>query len=271
MKLVKYIQSLVLLLLVGMTAQAQDINELSVKDVNGMRNKIVSVPVYLTNTLELSAVQFDITMPSGSQVYIDSTQVADNRRVDHVISGYNKGSYRYRFMFYSPTNQALLGNTGKLCNIVFKVSNSLDDTKTYDIKLSNIVMSDTKGNPVETSSVDGHLTLQSYPDFEVSNFQVTKANMVPGGRMTLDGEEHRRDCLHRRLEGELLPDQRRRHAGGNWFKQFRQFGHRSWCQHPAQHRSDAALGAWYRWQRESQSRHQGKQRFRRTLRTGMEQ
>lgn len=185
MKLVKYIQSLVLLLLVGMTAQAQDINELSVKDVNGMRNKIVSVPVYLTNTLELSAVQFDITMPSGSQVYIDSTQVADNRRVDHVISGYNKGSYRYRFMFYSPTNQALLGNTGKLCNIVFKVSNSLDDTKTYDIKLSNIVMSDTKGNPVETSSVDGHLTLQSYPDFEVSNFQVTKANMVPGGRMTL--------------------------------------------------------------------------------------
>ena len=185
MKAIKYIQSLLLLLLVSMTAQAQDINELSVKDVNGMRGKIVSVPIYLTNTLEVTAVQFDITMPSGSQVYLDSTQVADNRRVDHIISGQSKGSYRYRFMFYSPTNQALLGNTGRLCNIVFKVSTYLDDTQTYDFKLSNIVMSDLNGNPIEATSQDGHLTLQSYPDFEVSNLKVTQANMVPGGTMQL--------------------------------------------------------------------------------------
>ncbi|MBR0045296.1 MAG: hypothetical protein IJP75_00180 [Bacteroidaceae bacterium] len=185
MKAIKYIQSLLILLLVSLTAQAQDFNEISVKDVNGMRGKIVSVPVYLTNTQEVTAVQFDITMPSGSQVYLDSTQVADNRRVDHVISGYNKGSYRYRFMFYSPTNQALLGNTGRLCNIVFKVSTYLDDTQTYDFKLSNIVMSDLQGNPIEVTSQDGHLTLQSYPDFEVSNLTVTKSNMVPGGTMTL--------------------------------------------------------------------------------------
>ncbi|MBR6036724.1 MAG: DUF5006 domain-containing protein [Bacteroidaceae bacterium] len=182
---IKYIQSMMLLLLLSLTAQAQDINELSVKNVNGMRSKIVSVPIYLTNTQEVTAVQFDITMPQGSQVYLDSTKVAENRRVDHIISGKSKGSNRYRFMFYSPTNQALLGNTGRLCNIVFKVYQGLDDNETYNFKLSNIVMSDLQGNPIEATSVDGHLTLQSYPDFEVSNFKVTNADMVPGGSMTL--------------------------------------------------------------------------------------
>lgn len=185
MKAIKYIQSLLVLLLVSLTAQAQDFNELSVKDVNGMRGKVVSVPIYLANTQVVTAVQFDITMPSGSQVYLDSTQVADNRRVDHIISGLSRGNNRYRFMFYSPTNQALLGNTGRLCNIVFKVSTYLEDTETYDFKLSNIVMSDLQGNPIEVTSQDGHLTLQSYPDFEVSNLTVTKSNMVPGGTMTL--------------------------------------------------------------------------------------
>ena len=185
MKTIKYIQSLLLVLFFSITAQAQDINELSVKNVNGMRGKIVSVPIYLTNTLELTAVQFDITMPSGSQVYLDSTQVADNRRVDHIISGQNKGSYKYRFMLYSPTNKALRGNTGKLCNIVFKISTNLDDNKIYDFKLSNVVMSDLNGNAVTPTLQDGQLTLQSYPDFEVSNLNVTKSNMVPGGTMTL--------------------------------------------------------------------------------------
>ena len=183
--IVKYILSLLSLLLVSLATQAQDINELSVRDVNGMRNKTVSVPVYLTNTQEVIAIQFDITMPSGSQVFFDSTEVAENRRVDHVISGYSKGSNKYRFMCYSPTKQALLGNSGRLCNIVFKVSNSLNDTQTYDITLSNIITSDVNANPIETTSQNAHLTLQSYPDFVVNDLRVTNANMVPGGSMTL--------------------------------------------------------------------------------------
>ena len=169
--IVKYILSLLSLLLVSLATQAQDINELSVRDVNGMRNKTVSVPVYLTNTQEVIAIQFDITMPSGSQVFFDSTEVAENRRVDHVISGYSKGSNKYRFMCYSPTKQALLGNSGRLCNIVFKVSNSLNDTQTYDITLSNIITSDVNANPIETTSQNAHLTLQSYPDFVVNDLR----------------------------------------------------------------------------------------------------
>ena len=105
--------------------QAQDINELSVKDVSGMRGKIVSVPVYLTNTAEVTALQFDIELPNGSTVYFDSTTVAANRSVDHIISGQNKNSNRRRFMLYSPTKQPLKGNMGKICDVVFKVSTYL--------------------------------------------------------------------------------------------------------------------------------------------------
>ena len=164
--------------------QAQDINELSVKNVNGMRGKTISVPVYLTNTSEIAALQFDVTLPTGSQVQYDSTSVADNRRVDHIISGQNRGSNKHRFMLYSPTNQLLKGNDGKLCDIVFKIWTGLEDEQSYDIKLSNVIMSDATGKNVFTNSVDATLTLTTYPDFEVSGLAITKADITPGGEVS---------------------------------------------------------------------------------------
>ncbi len=164
---------------------AQNSNVLSLQDVNGMRGKVISVPVYLDNTSEIAALQFDITLPSGSQVMYDSTKVADARKADHIISGQNKGSNKHRFMLYSPTNQVLRGNSGKLCDIVFKIYTGLQDDQTYDIKLSNVVMSDRNGANVFTNSTDGTLTLTTYPDFEVSNLAVTQADITPKGTLGL--------------------------------------------------------------------------------------
>ena len=163
---------------------AQNSNVLSLQEVNGMRGKVISVPVYLDNTSEIAALQFDITLPQGSQVQYDSTKVAANRKVDHIISGQNKGSNKHRFMLYSPTNQTLRGNSGKLCDIVFKIWTGLEDEKNYDIKLSNVVMSDRDGKDVFTSSSDATLTLTTYPDFEVSALAVTSANISPGGNVS---------------------------------------------------------------------------------------
>ena len=174
-----------LLLALPLQLQAQEINELSIKDVSGMRGKIVSVPVYLTNTSEVTALQFDIELPSGSTACFDSTKVAVNRGVDHVISGQNKSGNRRRFMLYSPTKQPLKGNMGKICDVVYKVSNYLEDEQVYDIKLSNVIISDLQGNNVFTNSVDATMSLISYPDFEVSNLSVTSADITPGGQLTV--------------------------------------------------------------------------------------
>ena len=167
------------------SAAGQEINELSIKDVSGMRGKIVSVPVYLTNTSEVTALQFDIELPGGSTACFDSTKVAVNRGVDHVISGQNKSGNRRRFMLYSPTKQPLKGNMGKICDVVYKVSNYLEDEQVYDIKLSNVIISDLQGNNVFTNSVDATMSLISYPDFEVSNLSVTSADITPGGQLTV--------------------------------------------------------------------------------------
>ena len=165
---------------------AQNSNVLSLQEVNGMRGKVISVPVYLDNTSEIAALQFDITLPQGSQVQYDSTKVAANRKVDHVISGQNKGNYRHRFMLYSPTNQVLRGNSGKLCDIVFKIWTGLEDEKSYDIKLSNVIMSDRDGKDVFTSSIDATMMLTSYPDFEVSGLTITSADITPGGEVSFN-------------------------------------------------------------------------------------
>lgn len=165
---------------------AQNSNVLSLQDVNGMRGKVISVPVYLDNTSEIAALQFDITLPSGSQVMYDSTKVADARKADHIISGQNKGSNKHRFMLYSPTNEVLRGNSGKLCDIVFKIYTGLQDDQTYDIKLSNVVMSDRNGANVFTNSTDGTLTLTTYPDFEVSGLAITDASITPNGEVSFN-------------------------------------------------------------------------------------
>ena len=183
-KLLYYLIPFCLLSIFTAKVQAQNVNELSVRNVNGMRGKIISVPVYLDNTSEIAALQFDVILPSGSVVQYDSTTVAANRRVDHVISGLNKNSNRHRFMLYSPTNEVLKGNSGKLCDIVFKIGTSLEDNKTYDIKLQNVVMSDREGNNVFTNSTDASLTLTSYPDFEVSGLVVNSANITPNGEVS---------------------------------------------------------------------------------------
>ena len=184
----RYLSLFVIMLLTAASAQAQDVNQLVIKKVNGMLGKTISVPIYLENTSEIYALQFDVKLP-GSQwnsckVFYDSTQVAANRRVDHIIQGQKSGG-KHRFMLYSPTNKALKGNSGKLCDIVFNVPNELTDGETYDITLSNVVMSDRQGNDVFTNSIDGTLSLISYPDFEVSNLRVTNADIRPGGQMTL--------------------------------------------------------------------------------------
>lgn len=183
-RLLYYLIPLCLLGFFPVTLQAQQVNVLSVKDVNGMRGKTISVPVYLDNTSEIAALQFDVVLPASSQVQYDSTKVAANRREDHVISGMNRGSNTHRFMLYSPSNQLLKGNSGKLCDIVFKIWTGLEDEQSYDIRLQNVVMSDREGNNVSTGSTDAMLTLTSYPDFEVSELTVTNADISPGGEVS---------------------------------------------------------------------------------------
>ncbi len=187
MKTKRYIQTLVLLMLCSVSMQGQVYNELSVKNVNGMRGKIISVPVYLDNSSEITSLQFDIQLPNGNnyQIFPDSSVIASNRNVDHIITGVNRGSARTRFMLYSPTNTPLRGNSGKLCDVVFRIPTNLDDTQAYDIQLSNVSMSDKNGQEVFTGSTDAKLTLVSYPDFEVSNLTVTNAQITPGGTLTM--------------------------------------------------------------------------------------
>lgn len=187
MKAKRFIQSLFVMMLLSLGVYGQDYNELNLRGVNGMRGKTISVPVYLENSSEITSLQFDITLPGGSgyKIYPDSSVIAPNRKVDHVISGVDRGGYRTRFMIYSPTNSALRGNSGKICDVVFKIPTSLDDSQLYDIKLTNVIMSDKNGTNVFTNSTDAKLSLVSYPDFEVSNLKVTGANITPGGTITM--------------------------------------------------------------------------------------
>lgn len=184
MKTARYIALTLLVLLAAITAGAQ-VNELVIKDVSGMRGKLIYVPVYLNNTQEVTAVQFDVQLPIGSNLRSDSTRVVASRRADHVISGRYLGGTTYRYMLYSPTNKPLKGNTGKLCDVVFMASTVLDDGATYDLTLSNVVISDVSGNDVHTGMTGGTLSTVSYPDFEVSALTASGSNIAPGGMLTM--------------------------------------------------------------------------------------
>ena len=81
MKTIRFIKSLIVLLLMSLATHAQDYNELNLRGVNGMRGKTIAVPVYLENSSEITSLQFDITLPGGSgyRIYPDSSVIATNR------------------------------------------------------------------------------------------------------------------------------------------------------------------------------------------------
>lgn len=185
----RYINLVLLLITVIMGVQAQEVNKVYLKDVEAIKGKTITLPIYLNNTSSnIVAVQFDLTLPDYASINTSTAQLIEERTDDHDVSvmGISSGYNTYRFMVYSPNNKPIKGHDGSIINIEIPLSESMQEGVAYKMELSKVILSDSRGNNVMTGFNGANLTIKPTPDFEITEPKISQQSVIPGDTIEVD-------------------------------------------------------------------------------------
>ena len=165
--------------------QAQTVQLSVPEDLSYGAGKTLPVPVILDNTVDVTAVDFEVEIPL--ELTGDSLFPARCGNHEYIVRGgyaYN-GKYRYRVMIYSQENSLISGSSGELMTLSVKIPDDAVNGETYDVKLSRVIVSDLHGKNVATGSKNGLITVDVLPRPDLRPFDVKVAQTVcePGGRL----------------------------------------------------------------------------------------
>ena len=186
----KRIFNIFLLMIVGVFGiQAQQVNRLYLQDVNAIKGKTVSLPVFMENTSsKIVAMQFDVGVPYNVSINTGQGVMAESRYVDHVArvdycpesySGYSNLQF-FRVMVFSPSNTPFKANDGQVLTLEMPLSESIEEEVDYQLVLANVVLGDPQGNNLATDFSGSVLRVLPTPDFEVSDVSVSSSSIQPG-------------------------------------------------------------------------------------------
>jgi len=128
---------------------------LSVEQDSIYENRSGLIRIGLWNLKSVTAVQFDLTIPSGLVPSIDSVQKT-SRETDHILQATSLGSNIYRFILYSPTSTVLKDTIGDIMKLPIYASGS---SGSYSVQLQNVSISDTSGHNISTSQQNGTMKI----------------------------------------------------------------------------------------------------------------
>lgn len=187
----KTLQPLLLLFVLIMAsgtlrAQTSSENRLTIPDFTAGINKTVSVPIHLSNTDDVIAAQFDITLPFSMPT--DGLPVLSNRSDQHTVSlhALATAANAYRVVIMSTENHSLRGNAGLLLRLPMAAQDR--GSLKYTVQISNVVLTDKKGhNIASNSTATGTYTVsrENLPDLTVSNVTLAPATLKPGDKVTI--------------------------------------------------------------------------------------
>lgn len=132
-------------------------NTLSISNVNGHVGDTFTLPVSLINEDEISAMQFELSLPDG--VSVASAALTD-RKNDHTIGYKQAANGNYQFTVFSGASKAFSGNEGVVANISLSVSNSMA-VGTYTIQLKNIELTTTAASGINPTDQSATLTVSN--------------------------------------------------------------------------------------------------------------
>ena len=167
------------------TAMAQ--NTLTVADFTAAAGKEAAVPIFLTNSDDVVALQFDIELPYAKS-NSDVTLIA-SRSNGHTVSLRKRSNLAYTVVVMSLQNNAIRGNAGQLMRFPIAVNDEAQADDQLPVRLTNIVITDKQGHNIasETQSEATFTVLRTpTPDFIVEGLRMMNpANLVPGGKLQL--------------------------------------------------------------------------------------
>lgn len=138
---------------------------LEVADTVGYSGKQLVLPIELKNTDEIAGVQFKLTLPAGVSVALNSKNKLmfskTERDADHTLSGSKAEDGTYTVLLYSADTEAITGNEGSIIDVTLDIDKEMKDG-TYEIKISDIVLSTTKAVKLHSANVATQLEIRSY-------------------------------------------------------------------------------------------------------------
>ena len=118
-------------------------------------NSSFFVEIALDNTSEVTAFQFDISH-NDSAYELSNTSALTSRAENHTLSVSTIDDNTIRVLVYSAANEVISIGNGAILNLSF---NSKNEPGTYNINLSDIVLSDANGASLGVSSNSGSVTI----------------------------------------------------------------------------------------------------------------
>ena len=176
---------MMLFLLICITSMGQ--NNLSVGKLTGGQGKDVLIPISLENTDEVVALQFDLQLPFDRSSRTAPT-LSQSRINEHTVSVRNLGNHKYRVVVVNMSNRPLSGNAGTIINFPMAVPTGLDPGKEYAVSLSDVIITNRKGDNIQgNSNVNGSYTVQreDAPDLATTDVNITGSTLVPGNSVTV--------------------------------------------------------------------------------------
>ena len=118
-------------------------------------NSSFFVEISLDNTSEVTAFQFDISH-NESAYELSNTSALTSRAENHTLSVSTIDDNTIRVLVYSAANELISVGDGAILNLSF---NSKNEPGTYNLNLSDIVLSDANGASLGVSSNSGSVTI----------------------------------------------------------------------------------------------------------------
>lgn len=148
--------------------------------------KTLAIPVKMDNSVDVTAVEFDITLPFAMVEESESLSSTRCGNHEYILRTDNSSSRIYKVMIYSSENALIAGSSGELMTISVVLPEDAANGQTYNVKLSNVIVSDRTGTNVSTGSENGKITIESLPcpDLQPASVAVAQTESEPGG--TLD-------------------------------------------------------------------------------------
>lgn len=166
-------------------------NVLVIENLSGRSGVQFVLPVDLRNEDDITAIQFDLTLPAGVTITKNSKDKyiveKTDRCADHTLSTSKPGEANtYRILLYSNDVEKITGHKGNVVNVRLEASNGLA-TGNYDVTISNINLTRADEVKIKPASVTCTLTISnSIPgdangdgDIDVTDI-VTIANYILG-------------------------------------------------------------------------------------------
>lgn len=166
--------------LLGVTAWAQ--NTLNAPTtLESKAGNSISVPISMENSEDVVAVQFDVQLPF-SMTSGQKPTLNESRSKGHTVSTRYLGSNKFTVLITNLENKALAGTAGTLVNIPMTISTDAQVDVDYPITLSNVVLTNRRGDNIASGSSNGIFRLQrsNSPDLEVTDVSITQSAVNPG-------------------------------------------------------------------------------------------